>query len=122
MTTENTINKTISALYAGGTETRDELILGVYQKHHADIGLNKATKLVANWMKAEGIAVPRSKGITESMDNWLLDAPLDEPRTAAQLKKWIAENGTENTMRHLTAYEARARLVAAAFKKGLESK
>ena len=117
MTTEKTVVKTIANLYANGTETRDELILGVFQAH-ADIGLNKATKFVAEWMKAEGLTTSKA-GINAEFDAFLIEGcEAGEPRNAAAISAWIAENGTANTERHKAHYQRLGRLAEAAYNKG----
>lgn len=120
MTTENTVLKTIAALYKAGTESRDDLILGVYQKH-ADIGLNKATKAVADWMKAEGLTVAR-QGVNAAFDEWVLaGCESGKPRSAADVSAYIKDEGTPNMERHKTHYQRIAELAKRAFEKGQAS-
>ena len=118
MTTENTVIKTIADNFDSGMG-RDEIIIAVFQEH-ADIGLNKANALVAKWYKDNGHAVTK-QGINAAFDEWLLSADPAKPRTAADVSKYIKDEGTPNMERHKTHYQRIAALAAAAFKKGLES-
>ena len=43
----------------------------------------------------------RKKGITASMHEWF----LEEPRSAKDLEKWIAANGTPNTLRWIKEHD-----------------
>lgn len=117
MTTENTVKKTIANLYKDGTESRDDLIIATFQKH-ADIGLNKATKLVAEWMKDEGLTVAKA-GINAAFDDWLIEGlEAGTPRSAADVLVYIKDEGTPNMERHKTHYQRIAALAIRAFEKG----
>jgi hypothetical protein len=116
MTKETTVNKAIADAVTMGTE-RDMIVVDLIQNHAQS--LHQATKAVAAYYKEHGLTTQRAGGFIADFRTWLVDADPTKPRTAAQVEKYIKDNGTANTERNKNHYIGEAEAVAAAFAKGL---
>lgn len=119
MTKVTSVNNAIAKAFDNGLD-KDAVIVEIFSAF-ADLSLPKATKAVAEYMKANDMTVSRV-GINAEFDDFLLSADPAAPRTAVEIGMWIEDNGSENTKRHRTHYERLGRLVAAGFAKGLAAK
>lgn len=94
----------LDAEYEAGITERDQLVIGLY--NDKAVSLNKAGAIVTAWMKDRGYSASRSGGFREDFYEWLKEAP----RTMDEVKAYCEENGSENTMRHLTHFQGIAQL------------
>lgn len=80
-------------------EEKDERILAI--RDIEECSLSEATRIHNAIARQTKSSAPKKPCITDLMYSYLADAP----RTEEELRSWIKENGTENTMRWFRAHD-----------------